>query len=322
MITSRRCPCRNAASSALPELDRLLLAVRGRRALGRAEAAQDHAEERAVHRLAHDVGEDRARGADQRPAMISIGVVEREADARRRPARVAVEHRDHHRHVGAADRDDDQHARARTRCAVMTMNGSHCLSGRPGRSQTPKPIIAMREREVEQVLALEHHRGAGEQPELLAQPGELAERDHRAGEGDRADEGADEELELVAASGSASGRPNAAGLLTTAIAISTAAMPTSECIAATSSGICVICTRRATTAPIAPPIGDADEDQPTLRGERERQRDATAISHADDAEQVAAARGLRVRQALQRQDEQHATRRGTRGRLGWRSCVS
>ncbi len=48
-------------------------------------------------------------------------------------------------------------------------------------------------------------------------------------------------------------RPIASGLLTAAIAMNTAARPTSECMAATSSGICVICTRRATTAPIAPP---------------------------------------------------------------------
>jgi hypothetical protein len=41
--------------------------------------------------------------------------------------------------------------------------------------------------------------------------------------------------------------------LTAAIAISTAAMPTSECMKATSSGIAVICTLRATTAPIKPP---------------------------------------------------------------------
>ena len=53
--------------------------------------------------------------------------------------------------------------------------------------------------------------------------------------------------------GMTAGSPNAGGLLTAAIAISTAAMPTSEWKAATSSGICVICTRRAITAPIAPP---------------------------------------------------------------------
>ena len=55
-------------------------------------------------------------------------------------------------------------------------------------------------------------------------------------------------------SGIGSAIPSAAGLLTAAMAISTAAMPTSECIAATSSGICVICTRRATKAPMPPPM--------------------------------------------------------------------
>ena len=42
--------------------------------------------------------------------MISASVAEREADARRRPAGIGVEHRDDDRHVGAADRDDDEAA--------------------------------------------------------------------------------------------------------------------------------------------------------------------------------------------------------------------
>jgi hypothetical protein len=49
----------------------------------------------------------------------------------------------------------------------------------------------------------------------------------------------------------------ASGLLTTATAISTAARPTSECMAATSSGICVISTRLATTHPTTPPTTSA-----------------------------------------------------------------
>ena len=53
--------------------------------------------------------------------------------------------------------------------------------------------------------------------------------------------------------GNSAGKPNDTGLLTAAIAINTAAKPTSECINATSSGIAVICTRRATTAPMVPP---------------------------------------------------------------------
>ena len=54
--------------------------------------------------------------------------------------------------------------------------------------------------------------------------------------------------------GIGTGMPKATGLLTAATAMSTADRPTSECIAATSSGILVISTRRAITAPIEPPI--------------------------------------------------------------------
>jgi hypothetical protein len=43
---------------------------------------------------------------DQRADDDQQVVVQREAGRRRRPARVAVEHRDDHRHVGAADGDD------------------------------------------------------------------------------------------------------------------------------------------------------------------------------------------------------------------------
>ncbi len=88
--------------------DGLLLRVAADRGGLAPEAAEDHADERPVHRLAHDVGQDRARGADQRAGDDQHRIVERKADARRRPARVAVQHRDHHRHVGAADRNDEQ----------------------------------------------------------------------------------------------------------------------------------------------------------------------------------------------------------------------
>ena len=42
--------------------------------------------------------------------MISIELFKREADPGRRPAGIAVQHRDHDRHVGAADRNDRQDA--------------------------------------------------------------------------------------------------------------------------------------------------------------------------------------------------------------------
>ena len=99
-----------AASSAEPCFTGRCSAPRRRPRDLAAEAAEDDRDEVAVHPLAHDVGEDRARGADQRAGDDQRRIAEREADAGRGPARIGVEHRDHDRHVGAADRDDDQHA--------------------------------------------------------------------------------------------------------------------------------------------------------------------------------------------------------------------
>ena len=77
------------------------------------EAAKQYVEERTVHRLAHDVRDvraDRTGRAHQGTCDDQNRVVQREADPGRGPAGVAVEHRHHYRHVGTADRDDDQHA--------------------------------------------------------------------------------------------------------------------------------------------------------------------------------------------------------------------
>jgi hypothetical protein len=68
-----------------------------------------------------------------------------------------------------------------------------------------------------------------------------------------------------APAGSGSPSPKAAGSLTTAQAMSTAAIPTSECMAATSSGICVIWTRRATSVPRMPPTAMAPSVRSTRR---------------------------------------------------------
>ena len=86
-------------------------------------------------------------------------------------------------------------------------------------------------------------------------------------------------------------------------------MPTSEWNAATSSGIEVIGTRRAITAPTPPPMARPNttsvagaEAGRRMGGERRHHRDR----HADHAEQVAAPARFRARQAAQRQDEEHA----------------
>ena len=168
-----------AASSAEPSLTGRCFAAAGARRRGlAAEAAEDDRDEGAVHRLAHDVGQDRAGRADQRAGDDQRRIAEREADAGGGPARIGVQHRDHDRHVGAADRDDQQHAerqrddrrsaRSRARCPTSrrpTMNTT---------SATPSTMLMM--------CRAGRMIGAP-----LMRPDSFSERDHRAGEGQRAD---------------------------------------------------------------------------------------------------------------------------------------
>ena len=70
---------------------------------GRAPAAEDHRQEVPVHRAAHDIGQDRARRADQRAGDDQQVVAEKEAGGRGRPARIGIQHRDDNWHVSAAD---------------------------------------------------------------------------------------------------------------------------------------------------------------------------------------------------------------------------
>jgi hypothetical protein len=86
-------------------------------------------------------------------------------------------------------------------------------------------------------------------------------------------------------------------------------MPTSEWNAATSSGIDVIGTRRAITAPM-PPGGRKAENHQQAGADAARrmgrQRRDDRDRHADHAEQVAGPAGFRARQAAQCHDEKHA----------------
>ena len=77
---------------------------------GRAEAAEEHVEQRTVHRLAHRQGQDGSRCADERAADDEHVVAQHESGARCGESRERVEQRDDHRHVGAADRHDEEHA--------------------------------------------------------------------------------------------------------------------------------------------------------------------------------------------------------------------
>ena len=71
-----------------------------------AKTAQDDVEERTVHALTHDVGQDRAGRANQGAGDDQGGIGQGEANAASRPSGVRVKHRHDHRHIGAANRND------------------------------------------------------------------------------------------------------------------------------------------------------------------------------------------------------------------------
>src|SRR5690606_27194254 len=95
-------------------------------------------------------------------------------------------------HVGTTDRDDDQHA---------DDEGQHGQRGERTHVTGDGEVDAQRddgdaEDQVQQVLALEDHRGTLEQAELVL-AGQLAEGDHRTGEGDGTDGRTEEQLDAV-----------------------------------------------------------------------------------------------------------------------------
>ena len=104
----RRLSCRDASHFACRRRARCRC-----RAFFGAEAAEDHAQERAVHRRAHDVAEDRAARTDERARDDQQIVRQHEARGGRRPPRVAVQHRNDDRHVGAADGHHEVNAEQR-----------------------------------------------------------------------------------------------------------------------------------------------------------------------------------------------------------------
>ena len=112
------------------------------------------------------------------PVMIERDIAEREADPGRRPARVRVQHRDDDGHVGAADRDNDQHAKDQ----------------RQDRDQPEQPGGAARHRKLPDEI--DDCRGEGGVDQMPAGQGDwlarharrqLQEGDDAAGEGDGAD---------------------------------------------------------------------------------------------------------------------------------------
>ena len=70
---------------------------------GVTESTEDHRGERAVHGLAHDVGQDGTGETDQGTSDDEHRDLQAEPGERCGPTRVTVEHRDDDRHVGTAD---------------------------------------------------------------------------------------------------------------------------------------------------------------------------------------------------------------------------
>ena len=99
---------------------------------------------------------------------------------------------------------------------------------------------------------------------------------------------------------------------------STAAAPTKLCSIATSSGIAVISTRAASTAPITPPIAERagqhaedggvgrDGGGPSPGIDSAERRDRDGEHHADDAETVPRRARLLLGEAAEAEDEEQA----------------
>ena len=152
-----------------------------------AEATRDDGDERAVHRLAHDVGQVRTGGTDERTGDDQQVVAEQEARGRRGPAGVAVEHGHDDGHVAAADRGDEMDAERQRDDGDRDEHPERRGDDEPHREHGERDQRA----EVQQVLAGQHQR------RRLEPRGELAPCDDRAGEGHRADEHADDHLGVV-----------------------------------------------------------------------------------------------------------------------------
>jgi hypothetical protein len=215
-----------------------------------AEAAEHHVEDRAVHRAAHDDGEDGAARADERAGDDEQVVAEHEARGGRRPARVAVEQRHHHGHVRAADGHDEVHAE----------QPSAARHREQPRQPRPSPATAVQEghrepHDRERTSALSRCRPGSSSglpesvprslPHATIEPVNVTRRRRRrstARRGARRARRRQRRLRVHHARREVRREPT-----------STAARPTKLCSMATSSGMPVISTRCASTPPTPRP---------------------------------------------------------------------
>ena len=232
--------------------------------------------------------------------MISADIAQGEADAGRRPSRIGVQHRDHHRHVGAADRHDDQDAEQEGQ--------------RRDRPEIDRRLVAaehhdagderQREPDIEQM--------ARRQDDRLARhaPRELEEGDDRAGEGDGADRRAERHLDQAlrvdrAGHADAEGfRRVEGGRRHQHRRQADQRMERRDQLRHRRHGDAP----RDHRADAAADRDAADDHRPGQRllGRRHGQRGEHGNGHAGHAEIVAPPRGLGRRQPAQRQDEQNA----------------
>ncbi|MNS82506.1 hypothetical protein D3C72_1162530 [compost metagenome] len=278
-----------------------------------AEAAQDDADEAAVHALAHDVAEDGARRADQGAGDDQGDVLQREAQGRRSPAGIGVQHRHHDGHVCAADGDDQGRAE-------NERNGEDAPEGPDGRAagadQHPdQEDQTQGQADVDQVPRRQQDRRS-------AHPAvQLGEGDDRAGEGDGPDGHAQRQLDdrqgldaaLCGHDAEGVGRIDGADRHQTG--------------GQTDQGVEGRDQLRhgrhrhplGDQRPRAPADHDAAADQDQrrhiqrARGSQRQQGHADGQTHADHAQAIAPAAGLGTGQAPEREDEQDP-----RGQIGQR----
>ena len=151
------------------------------------EAADHDVQDRAVHRVGHELGEDGAGRADERARDDQDRVLEHEAGHRHRRAGEGVEERDHDRHVGPADRQDHrdaEHERSGHDRAKDEEGDGRIEHHGPGGAQHEDPGASDHAQRHED----RQRPGEGQDDRLAADHAhELARREERAGEGHRAD---------------------------------------------------------------------------------------------------------------------------------------
>ena len=149
-------------------------ATSGHCATFRPEATQKHIDDAAVHALTHDVGQDGTRSTHQRARHNQQQIADGEANARRRPAGIAVQHGHNHRHISATNRDDQQEAQHQGQDGNHPEQ--HITAGDHEQHHQHRQQNA--KRQVQHMLTLEHD-GRARHAAI-----QLREGNHRTREGD------------------------------------------------------------------------------------------------------------------------------------------